>query len=111
MQKESNYVCECKLCALNTISKKWAILVIESIGNHEKIRFNGIMENVKGISPKSLSNLLKNLQEEELIQRESFSEIPPRVEYSLTDTGKELLEILIPIIEWAKRRDHLYHEI
>ena len=56
------------------------------------------------VSPKTLSDTLKDLQKEGLITRESFSEIPPRVEYSLTHDGVELRKSIIPLLKWAAGR-------
>ncbi len=90
---------------IDVISKKWALLIVNSLGNYGKLRFKGLMEELRGISPKSLSDTLKNLQSEGLIRRESFSEIPPRVEYSLTDDGIEFRKAIIPLIKWAATRN------
>jgi DNA-binding HxlR family transcriptional regulator len=62
------------------------------------------METLKGISPKTLSDTLKDLQAENLIKRESFAEIPPRVEYYLTKDGTELRKSIIPLLEWTANR-------
>lgn len=61
------------------------------------------MKNLETISPKSLSDRLKELENAGLINREFFSEIPPRVEYSLTDKGLELRTSMIPLLEWASK--------
>ena len=108
MEKESNHshVCLCPLEGIiNVIGKKWAILVISIIGHHDRIRFNDIMHHLDGISPKTLTDVLKDLGKENLIHRESFAEIPPRVEYSLTEDGRQLCEAVIPLIAWAEMRD------
>jgi DNA-binding HxlR family transcriptional regulator len=106
MEKDSNHLCLCPLEGIiNIIAKKWAVLIISIIGHHEKIRFNDIMQRLDGISPKTLSDVLKDLLKENLIHRESFAEIPPRVEYSLTDDGKQLCEAVRPLIQWAEKRD------
>lgn len=63
------------------------------------------MQRLDGISPKTLADVLKDLRKENLIHRESFSEIPPRVEYSLTEDGKQLWEAVLPLIQWAEKRD------
>jgi DNA-binding HxlR family transcriptional regulator len=106
MENNSNHICLCPLEGIiNIIAKKWAILIISIIGHHEKIRFNDIMQRLDGISPKTLADVLKDLQKENLIHRESFSEIPPRVEYSLTEDGKQLCEAVLPLIQWAEKRD------
>ncbi len=89
---------------LNTLGKKWALLVITTLGNHQRLRYNDLMKNIQGISPKTLSDLLKVLEKGKLITRESFNEIPPRVEYSLTPDGKELRRAIIPLLEWISKR-------
>lgn len=58
-----------------------------------------------GFSPKSLSDTLSRLMEEGLVGRESFNEIPPRVEYRLTKVGLEFREAILPLIRWAAYRD------
>ncbi len=63
------------------------------------------MQRLDGISPKTLADVLKDLRKENLIHREPFSEIPPRVEYSLTEDGKQLCEAVLPLIQWAEKRD------
>ena len=109
MEKDSNHICLCPLEGIiNIIAKKWAILIISIIGHHEKIRFNDIMQRLDGISPKTLADVLKDLRKENLIHRESFSEIPPRVEYYLTDDGKQLCEAVLPLIRWAEERDMIH---
>jgi DNA-binding HxlR family transcriptional regulator len=111
MEENSHTLCLCPLEGIiNTIAKKWAVLVISIIGHHERIRFNDIMATLGGISPKTLADLLKDLQEEGLIHREAFSEIPPRVEYSLTEDGRELCEAFVPLIRWAEKRDSLHRK-
>jgi DNA-binding HxlR family transcriptional regulator len=105
MQNKSDVVCLCPLEGIiDVISKKWALLIINAIGNYGSLRFNKLMEELHGISPKTLADTLKQLQKEELLRRESFAEIPPRVEYSLTKDGKGLREAVIPILKWAATR-------
>ncbi|MDD1666788.1 MAG: helix-turn-helix transcriptional regulator, partial [Methanomicrobiales archaeon] len=88
MAEESLQVCLCPLeGVIDTISKKWALLIINILGNHGRLRFNELMSGLEGISPKTLTDTLRLLQEEELIRRDAFAEIPPRVEYSLTADG------------------------
>ena len=98
---------EC-LCPLEgiiyTISKKWTLQIVALLGNNKKMRYNEILHNLKGISPKSLADRLKELKESELISRIMYSEIPPRVEYSLTRDGVDLLEVIKPLMRWSALR-------
>ncbi len=105
MPTKQPQICLCPLKGIiDIISKKWALLIINTLGNHGKLRFSQIMETLQGISPKTLSDTLKELQNERLIKRESFAEIPPRVEYSLTNDGTELRKSIIPLLEWTANR-------
>ena len=90
---------------MHRLSRKWAMLVISTIGNHGSIRFNEIMEQYNGLGPKTLADLLKELQKDGLVDRRSYNEIPPRVEYSLTGKGESLRKALIPLLEWADSVD------
>jgi len=72
------------------------------------MRFNEIMKDCGEISPKSLADVLKDLQDTGLIERIAYSEIPPRVEYTLTEHGLDLREALVPLLKWAKRHNQLY---
>ena len=102
---EGESVCLCPLEGIITIiSKKWALQIIAEIGNHEKLRFGEIMQNLGKISPKALTDRLKELEASGLVKREVFAEIPPRVEYTLTQDGLELRRLIIPLMNWARSR-------
>jgi DNA-binding HxlR family transcriptional regulator len=100
-----DHLCLCPLeGVIDTIGKKWTLLVVNAIGNHGKLRFSRMMEELRGISPTTLSDTLQELQREGLIGRESFAEIPPRVEYSLTRDGAQLRKAILPLLTWASTR-------
>lgn len=102
MKMESKDICLCPLNGvMEIIGKKWALQIVATIGNCRKLRFNEIMEKLGGISPKTLTDRLKELEKSGLIKREAFAEIPPRVEYSLTENGSKMREALIPLMKWA----------
>jgi len=63
-----------------------------------------LRQSTSGTSPKTLADTLKQLREEELLKREAFAEIPPRVEYSLTKDGEGIREAVIPILKRAATR-------
>jgi DNA-binding HxlR family transcriptional regulator len=95
-------ICLCPLEGIiDIISKKWALLIINEIGNHKRIRYNDLMKEIEGISPKTLSDTLKDLANHKLVKRESFNEIPPRVDYTLTKDGEDLRYAIIPLLQWA----------
>jgi len=107
MNKKCEYIDSCPLRrTINVIRKKWALLIINAIGYRQRLRFNELMDILMDISPKALSDTLKELEAEGLIKRESFAEIPPRVEYVLTDDGTELKDtVLIPLLDWIAERN------
>jgi len=106
MHQKSDHICFCPLeGVIDVISKKWALLIVNAIGNNGRLRFKSLIKELGGISPKTLSDTLKELQAEGLIKRESFAEIPPRVEYSLTEDGTELRKSIIPLLRWAATRN------
>ena len=89
---------------IDIVSKKWSLLIVAVLGNSSKMRYNDILKELKGISPKTLADTLKRLLNAKIIERQAFNEIPPRVEYSLTEDGKKLRDSVIPIINWAVER-------
>jgi DNA-binding HxlR family transcriptional regulator len=95
-------ICLCPLeGVIDIISKKWALLIVNEIGNHKRIRYTDLMKEIDGISPKTLADMLKELKKYDLIKREPFNETPPRVDYILTKDGEELRAAIIPILQWA----------
>lgn len=89
---------------IETIGKKWTLLLVNEIGNHGSLRYNDLLEELKGISPSTLASMLKELQNEDIISRKAFNEIPPRVEYTLTKRGKELRVAIMPLLKWATKK-------
>lgn len=87
--------------ALGVIGGKWKPLIIYQLDKSKK-RFGQLDVNIPGISRKVLTSQLNELVEDGLIIRTAFAEVPPRVEYSLTPKGKELVPILKEIAKWGK---------
>ncbi len=99
------YLCQVE-GLIDTVSKKWAICIISRLGsNDEGYRFNDLQRSLKGISAKSLSDRLKDLNKENLVDREVEESVPPKVNYTLTKDGKELYQKLKPLVEWINKRD------
>ena len=91
----------------NVISRfgdKWSMFVLFMLHRSETgiLRFNEIRRLMTDCSQKMLSQTLKNLEQSHLVHREVYPEVPPRVEYSLTDTGKSLMPAIMALIEWGK---------
>ncbi|MCI6619319.1 MAG: helix-turn-helix transcriptional regulator [Prevotella sp.] len=89
---------------ISRFGDKWSMLVIFSLHTSETgvLRFSELRRVMSDCSQKMLSSTLKNLEHVHIVRREVFPEVPPRVEYSLTDTGKSLVPSLLSLIDWAK---------
>jgi DNA-binding HxlR family transcriptional regulator len=83
------------------IGKKWALFIISVLGNDSRTRFNNLLRQLKGVSPRTLTDRLKDLEELGLIQRTVYPEVPLRVEYALTEDGKRMRKALIPFLRWS----------
>ncbi len=87
--------------ALKVMGGKWKPIILARLGRSSK-RFGQLDASIIGISRKVLTTQLKELVNDKLVIRTSFRETPPRVEYSLTDKGKELIPIFKEIGKWGK---------
>ena len=86
---------------LQRVGDKWTILVVQRLGNGPK-RFNELRTEVGGISQKMLTTTLRGLERDGFATRTVFPTIPPRVDYELTDLGRELLVPVHALGEWAR---------
>jgi DNA-binding HxlR family transcriptional regulator len=84
------------------ISGKWTLLIIRDLASGVK-RFNQLERSLHGISPKTLSERLRSLEEEGIIFRRTFAEVPPRVEYSLTEKGRDLVDLIESMRNYGER--------
>lgn len=85
---------------LEVIGGKWKPIILWQLRT-ERLRFSGLQQSMQGISPKMLTKQLRELEEDGLILREIYPEIPPKVEYSLTEFGKTVLPVLDALCEWG----------
>ncbi|MEO6533606.1 MAG: helix-turn-helix domain-containing protein [Pseudolysinimonas sp.] len=92
-----------KACATRTVldhvTSKWGVLVLVALsqGTH---RWAELRRTVQGVSEKMLASTLRTLQRDGFITRTSYPEVPPRVEYSLTERGHALAERMLPLMDW-----------
>ena len=89
---------------ISRFGDKWSMLVLYTLHASEVgvLRFSELHHNMADCSQKMLSATLKNLEQTNLVHREVYPVVPPRVEYSLTDTGKSLMPAINSLIDWAK---------
>lgn len=90
-------------CILSRIGDKWSVLIITLLGETGTLRFGEIKKNLGDISQKMLTSTLRSLEADGLILRNAYLEIPPRVEYKLTDLGTNLLPHLMSLSDWANK--------
>ncbi|KRQ86169.1 HTH-type transcriptional activator HxlR [Caloramator mitchellensis] len=88
--------------ALELIGGKWRLPIIWALSKHETIRYNELKRNIPGITDMMLTQSLKDLESYGIVIRKQFIEIPPRVEYSLTENGKNLIPALKALANWGK---------
>lgn len=85
---------------LQLIGDKWKVLIIRDLLTGTK-RFNELMRSVSGITQKVLTSHLRAMEAAGLVNRKVYPEVPPKVEYSLTDTGRSLKPILDSMVDWG----------
>ncbi|KKN02424.1 hypothetical protein LCGC14_1117830 [marine sediment metagenome] len=88
---------------LTYLGKKWTLPILRYLFGHNKLRFNELMKHIGEITPRSLSQRLKELIGLGIINKQQFNEIPPRVEYSLTESGRDLTNFFKGLEEWGKK--------
>lgn len=86
---------------LGHLGNTWSLLIIQMLGVNGKLRFSRLQEQVSGISQKMLTKSLRELERDGLITRTMFMEVPPRVEYELTELGRGLLIQILPLWTWV----------
>jgi DNA-binding HxlR family transcriptional regulator len=99
-REDAAEVCGAMSDILNRIGDKWSVMVVGYL-SPKTMRFNELRNAIGGISQRMLTLTLRNLERDGLVTREVFPEIPPRVEYTLTDLGRTLSEPLDALWKWA----------
>lgn len=86
---------------ISRITDKWSLLVLYTLEQQEMLRFKELWRQIPDISQKMLTSTLRHLENDGLVSREVFAEVPPRVEYCLSERGKSLMPHLDALISWA----------
>ena len=108
-EKKIKCISQEKLCdtgfsyTLSLISGKYKMTILYTLMEFSIVRYNELKRYIKGISFKTLSQSLKELEKDELIIRREYPQIPPKVEYSLSERGKSLMHILDEMCEWGDK--------
>lgn len=90
---------------LDHVTSKWGVLVLVAL-DEEPRRWGELRRRIEGISEKMLAQTLRALEGDGFVLRESHGTVPPRVDYSLTPLGRELAEVLVPLVRWVGDNVH-----
>ncbi|RCW47522.1 winged helix-turn-helix transcriptional regulator [Paenibacillus prosopidis] len=96
---------QCSPCpvefTVNMVGGKYKLLILHQLATHGVRRFNELRRDFLNITQRTLTRQLRELESDGLINRQVYSEIPPKVEYSLSETGKSLYPIFLQIEKWG----------
>ncbi|MEV0146258.1 MULTISPECIES: helix-turn-helix domain-containing protein [unclassified Nonomuraea] len=101
MVKKRSYSCGLD-AAVDVVGGKWKALILWAL-HHEPVRFGALRRAVPGISEKMLILQLREMERCGLVHREVYHQVPPKVEYSLTEFGQSLNEALLPLGDWGEK--------
>lgn len=101
MDKSKTYHCHFEL-TLDIIGGKWKPLILFYIGINGVLRYGELKRHIPNINERMLTRQLRELEKDQLVHREVYREIPPKVEYSLTESGKSLMPLLKELQHWGQ---------
>lgn len=87
---------------LSIINGKWKLLIIYYLSNNSKVRYNELQRMIGKITYRTLSSTLKEMEGDGLVHRKEYAQIPPKVEYSLTEKGRTLWPIIQEMCQWGE---------
>lgn len=99
-QNKRVYNCSFEL-TLDIIGGKWKPIILYYIGENKTIRYGELRRCIQSINERMLTRQLRELENDGLIHREVYREVPPKVEYSLTDMGQSIMQILYQLKDWG----------
>ena len=90
--------------ALQVLAGRWKIIILTNLFRHGTLRFSELEKLIPGVTQKMLIQQLRELERDGIVARVVYAVVPPKVEYSLTDSGKALCPALDALLEWAVNR-------
>lgn len=104
-KEEKNTIIE--ICPVRNViarfGNKWALLVILILSENKVLRFSELKKMIPDVSSRMLSSTLRTLEADGLVSRKVYPDVPPKVEYSLTETGLSLVPFIVQLTEWAQK--------
>jgi len=102
MENKKEVIYSCPIAyTMNLVAGKWKLVILWHLASEKVMRYGEIKKSLDNITHKMLSQQLKELESDGLIHREAYSQIPPKVEYSLTELGESFLPILESMSKWG----------
>ena len=96
--------------AISLIDGKWRCVALWYLQEKGKVRFNALMRLMSGVTQRTLTNQLRELESDGLINRVVYAQVPPRVEYSLSDRGRTFVPILLSLSAWGEANMDLFQK-
>ncbi len=114
MDTEENKNCDgpygCSVGAtLSVIGGRWKPIIIFKLLQNDLLRFGELRKEIDGVTQRMLTQQLRELEKDKIVNRKVYAEVPPRVEYSLTDYGRTLEPIMVAMRDWGA--DHINMEV
>ena len=109
-KKSKEAICEIEV-AFGVIGGKWKPLILWFLEKFSTLRFGQLQHLIPDITHKVLTKQLRELEEDQLIERKVYPEVPPKVEYSITDNGREIIPVLEMLCDWAFKNDYFGYDI
>lgn len=106
---EKKYYCTVEL-TLQIIGGKWKPIIIHHLGQEAVMRFSEIKRTIPNITQKMLTQQLRELEADGVVHREVYPQVPPKVEYSLTDLGQSVVPLIRSLCEWGDGYETWYRE-
>ncbi|WP_246586975.1 winged helix-turn-helix transcriptional regulator [Stakelama flava] len=111
--RHSRYDCHpgCSVeASLTLIGGKWKCIILWHLQEEGVVRFNELRRRLAGITPRMLTNQLREMEEDGLIDRTVYAQVPPKVEYRLSEQGRSLAPVLLALKDWGDKNMHLFSQ-
>ncbi len=106
---DKKYYCSVEL-TLQIIGGKWKPIIIFRLGEEGILRFSEVKRSIPNITQKMLTQQLRELEADGIVHREVYAQVPPKVEYSLTELGKTVMPVMISLCDWGAAYEKQYAE-
>jgi DNA-binding HxlR family transcriptional regulator len=92
--------------ALRCLEGRWKMMILSHLFAGPVLRFSALQRAIPGVSQKMLIQQLRDLEQHSVVSRTVYAQVPPKVEYSLTELGKALAPVFLALLDWAELRTH-----